>query len=212
MSEKCVYCHQRTGKRECPALGGLICPVCCGEHRATEINCPPDCRYFQQGEEFQQEKRAEPYREEWVERNSDLIEDQNYELLNTISALERTVYFFYKENQLLTDDQVIFGLTELEKRFKPIEVPTNNLELTQFAYQALSDLIDSGKINKKVLREALGRTIDLAEDFSDGSRELVQGLTGGVEQDYELPDEEEMSGSAPGESLITTPEQLSDLQ
>src|SRR6185436_7077811 len=39
----CVHCRQRKGKRSCPALGGAICPSCCGKHRLQEIDRPADC-------------------------------------------------------------------------------------------------------------------------------------------------------------------------
>ena len=39
----CIYCERRKGKRTCPALGGMICTQCCGEHRLREITCPRDC-------------------------------------------------------------------------------------------------------------------------------------------------------------------------
>jgi len=42
----CVYCSGRSGKRACPALGGEICPPCCGKHRMADITCPPDCRWL----------------------------------------------------------------------------------------------------------------------------------------------------------------------
>jgi hypothetical protein len=42
----CIYCERRAGKRACPALGGEICPQCCGKHRLVEIECPPDCRWL----------------------------------------------------------------------------------------------------------------------------------------------------------------------
>ncbi len=42
----CVSCGQRKGKRACPALRGLICPVCCGTKRLKEIACPSDCQYL----------------------------------------------------------------------------------------------------------------------------------------------------------------------
>jgi hypothetical protein len=42
----CIYCHQRKGKRSCPALGGPICSLCCGQHRLAEIPCPADCVYL----------------------------------------------------------------------------------------------------------------------------------------------------------------------
>jgi hypothetical protein len=42
----CSYCQQRKGKRSCPALGGMICASCCGQHRLQEIDCPSDCTYL----------------------------------------------------------------------------------------------------------------------------------------------------------------------
>ena len=39
----CSFCEQRKGKRNCPALGGPICSICCGQHRLTRIACPSDC-------------------------------------------------------------------------------------------------------------------------------------------------------------------------
>ncbi|MFH1964438.1 MAG: hypothetical protein ABIJ42_02750 [Acidobacteriota bacterium] len=45
---KCIICNQRKGRRDCPALGGLICTQCCGSNRGIEIKCPDDCSYFGQ--------------------------------------------------------------------------------------------------------------------------------------------------------------------
>jgi len=42
----CRVCGQRKGRRDCPALRGTICPVCCGTKRLTEIACPSDCAYL----------------------------------------------------------------------------------------------------------------------------------------------------------------------
>jgi hypothetical protein len=42
----CPECGQRKARRECPALGRTICPVCCGTKRLTEIACPPGCEYL----------------------------------------------------------------------------------------------------------------------------------------------------------------------
>jgi hypothetical protein len=42
----CASCGQRKGRRECPALGRTICPVCCGTKRLVEIRCPSDCVYL----------------------------------------------------------------------------------------------------------------------------------------------------------------------
>jgi hypothetical protein len=42
----CPLCQQRPGRRQCPALGHVICAVCCGTKRQVEIHCPPDCPYL----------------------------------------------------------------------------------------------------------------------------------------------------------------------
>jgi len=54
---KCSSCHRRKGKRECPALNGLICTPCCGEKRVSEIHCPSDCRYLSSGRQYQTDKK-----------------------------------------------------------------------------------------------------------------------------------------------------------
>jgi len=42
----CPLCGKRSARRSCPALGHLICAVCCGTKRLTEIACPSDCGYL----------------------------------------------------------------------------------------------------------------------------------------------------------------------
>ena len=42
----CPECGHRKARRDCPALGKMICPVCCGTKRLTEIACPATCVYL----------------------------------------------------------------------------------------------------------------------------------------------------------------------
>ena len=42
----CSLCQTRKEKRSCPALGRMICPVCCATKRLVEINCPSDCPHL----------------------------------------------------------------------------------------------------------------------------------------------------------------------
>ena len=44
--QKCQVCRERKPKRSCPAVGALICTVCCATKRLVEIQCPPDCVYL----------------------------------------------------------------------------------------------------------------------------------------------------------------------
>jgi len=42
---KCGVCGRGT-KRDCPAIGKVICSACCGSKRGTELDCPADCVNF----------------------------------------------------------------------------------------------------------------------------------------------------------------------
>ena len=208
MPDKCVYCGERKGERECPALGGMICSRCCGEHRGVDINCPPDCRYFKKHEEFQQSKHAEPYRETWAEKNRDILEEEDWELVETIGILETLVYYRYRDDTRLTDEKVITGLKGLENRLKTIELPGSPSDFTDFAFEELKPLMDKNRVSREQLRDAVSRLIDIAETFTDDSRRLVQGIVGRIKEDYDLPEEDSEGRSEKIESLITTPDQL----
>lgn len=56
---KCPKCGRRKGKRACPALGGTICPVCCGAHRVRDISCPPSCRFLAEHQPYQDRRTLE---------------------------------------------------------------------------------------------------------------------------------------------------------
>jgi len=208
MANKCVYCGERKGKRECPALGGLICSRCCGEHRGIEINCPPNCRYFKKHEEFQQSKEAKPYRETWAENNEDILEDQDREIIEAIGVLETLIFYRYRDDRTLSDKQVIAGLEGLENKFKTIEVPGSPSEFADFAHEELQPLIERKRFTQEQLKEAATRLIGIAKAFTDGSRRLVQGVIGRIKEDYDLPEEEPEDRTREIESLITTPDQL----
>lgn len=205
MSEKCVYCGTQKGKRECPALGGMICSRCCGEHRGVKISCPPDCRYFRKHEEFQQSKQAESYRDSWIEKNEDILKAEDRKLIEAVGILEILVHSRYQENTTLTDQEVIQGLKGLENQVKTIEVPGTPSEFADFAHDQLKPLLNKEKISRQKLRKAISRLLDVAKSFSDDSRRLVQGMVGRVKEDYDLPEAESGPPAEKIESLITTP-------
>src|SRR3569832_3011914 len=57
----CSYCRNRKGKRPCPALGGTICSLCCGEHRMSRISCPMECVYLDSGSEYPRKRLSEEF-------------------------------------------------------------------------------------------------------------------------------------------------------
>ena len=54
----CPLCQARKAKRFCPAKQVQICPVCCGQKREVEIDCPADCVYLHSGREYERSRRA----------------------------------------------------------------------------------------------------------------------------------------------------------
>ncbi len=42
--DRCYICNGKS-RNLCPAAGKVICSVCCGSKRGSEINCSPDCAY-----------------------------------------------------------------------------------------------------------------------------------------------------------------------
>ncbi len=44
----CKLCEKKRARRYCPALGGEICPSCCGAARENTLDCPQSCEYLQE--------------------------------------------------------------------------------------------------------------------------------------------------------------------
>jgi len=212
--DKCIYCDSRKGERECPALGGYICSRCCGENRGKNIDCPPDCRYFQRGERYQQEKWADAYRELWTDKNAEALDsltegDMSEETRNFIATqnvLESLVYHRYEieEDKKLTDEGLLQGWRNLKRRLGPIELPRGSSELENFFWDQLERPIEEGTFSKGTIQEALDKLIEIGEEFSDGERRLVRGLVGSARDDLDLDEQwEEEEGEVEG--LIFNP-------
>ena len=138
---KCFLCNERKAKRYCPAKTRYICAVCCGEKRGIEINCPDDCRYFINGQNYQQkkitnlrikkdgivayQKKAELYRKDpqlFAKIEFALVDayNQNNRLLNedVVSALQIVLKTLKSESKGLlykhkSEDMVINDLADI---------------------------------------------------------------------------------------------------
>lgn len=55
---ECWFCKTAKGKRYCPSIENILCPVCCGENRLIKIDCSGDCRYLE-GVVYQQKREEE---------------------------------------------------------------------------------------------------------------------------------------------------------
>ncbi len=47
MNIPCKICEKKRARRNCPGVGGEICPSCCAEGRENTVDCPLDCEFLQ---------------------------------------------------------------------------------------------------------------------------------------------------------------------
>jgi len=58
--EKCASCGRKKGMRDCPALDGRICSVCCGTKRQKEISCPGGCEILDGSKKHKLTRESSP--------------------------------------------------------------------------------------------------------------------------------------------------------
>ena len=69
----CKICGKRRARRTCPAVGGDICPLCCGTEREVTLSCPLECEYLR--EAHQREKPVEIVAKEVANKDIAVTED-----------------------------------------------------------------------------------------------------------------------------------------
>lgn len=115
---KCILCGKRKPKRYCPANNSSICPVCCGEKRGVEINCPADCEYFVEGLRNQQEKLARKrIRKEGVGtyvRKAELYRKNP----GIFALIEKEISRIYRSNTKINDRDLVTALEQLHRTMK----------------------------------------------------------------------------------------------
>ncbi|HNP60353.1 MAG TPA: hypothetical protein PKM72_05905 [Nitrospirales bacterium] len=124
---KCLYCHQRKGKRTCPALGGMICSQCCGTNRITNISCPTSCVFLESNDDYQQKRvgnRFELERRGFYRQLLDLGGERATEIFYVFEAL---AYRFFQDRRDAQDVEVLEGLQSLRRSFSLIQIPDSGI-------------------------------------------------------------------------------------
>ncbi len=203
MMGTCSRCGSRKGPRPCLALGGPICPRCCGANRLVRIACPAACPHRAAHEAFQRKKQGGRYREILALQNADLRErEDDFRLLLAVADL---VHRATERIPGLSDGDVARSLDETSSQLSPISLVTQAPSpLTRLLVEELSPLVAEGKVSRDRLREGLGRLAKIAAAMRDPSapRAFLQGLSHYL--DSALPRRDE--GTKRG--LILTPDDL----
>ena len=120
---KCPYCHQRKGKRACPALNGLICSQCCGSHRLSSIACPDDCVFLDSNLDYQQKRVGERFEQDRRTFYQELLELGGERATEIFYVFEALTFRFFQSRRDAQDGEAIAGIECLRRSFSPIHVP-----------------------------------------------------------------------------------------
>jgi len=185
---KCAYCHERKGKRACPALHGEICTSCCGEHRGKEIRCPLDCVYFTPHEAYQRERVGELFAQEW-HRLSELSHARWGEKGDRLGlVLLLTIYRHFVDQPGAADAEVLSGLGQLRKRLSPIYLP--QILSTPFGdllWKDVEAFLKEVPIDATTGSELLEAYLKMLSDFSGNalsSNRALRGVVGFVQRNF----------------------------
>ena len=177
---KCPICNERSPSRFCPALGKRICSICCGEHRQKSIACPTSCEFLIAAERKLWDRRGRELSKEWERLLSYLREKGKGHLIPMLQVLRESLAQGVHKLDV-TDEDVIAALDYCAQQLSPIELlerPSNILG--RALEETLVPLVQSGKLDRDLAREALEALAAFVEYFSeegDGKR-FVHGLLG----------------------------------
>jgi hypothetical protein len=182
---KCVYCKVRKGKRACPALNGLICSQCCGEHRMTRIACPSDCQYLDSSSDYQQKRSGERFalaRKDFYKDLFALGDDKAAALFNFVETISFSYFCDRRDGQ---DGEIIAALQSLRRNLSPLHIPAAPApifaEHLKKQYETFSKQKDQPVPDATMATEVLDRAIKFVTEFSGGglqSSRFLNGLVG----------------------------------
>ena len=181
---KCGHCHQRKGKRACPALNGVICSQCCGTHRVESIACPADCVYLDANWEYQQKRVGELFEHDRRMFYRELLELGGERATEVFYVFEALTFRFFQARRDAQDSEVIAGMECLRRSFSLIHVP--EAAPPAFGEELKKEYKVFGerqKLDPTLTTSVLDRAIKFINQFSGGglrSNRFLNGLIGYV--------------------------------
>ncbi len=181
---KCEFCHQRKGKRECPALKGRICTLCCGENRGKAINCPDDCPILHPHESYQRERIVESFVSQRGELLRKSFNPLNEDVLKFLNLLDMVTYANFCQDINVPVSIVLEGFEYLKQRLSPIEVPTQFVpEFGERLWEEVEEFIEERGYSEELAARVVTSNIEFIKEFSqDGKSNFLKGVAGFIER------------------------------
>lgn len=179
---KCTYCHERKGKRACPALGGLICSQCCGEHRIVQIACPSDCVFLDTNSEYQQKRTGERFGLARRDFYKELFELGGEKAAGLFNLIEVVTFKYFLNRRDRQDGEVVAALQSLRRALSPLHVPPAPQQVfaehLKKEYEAFSKQQAQPVPDTQTATEVLNRALTFVTGFSGGGLQSQRFLTG----------------------------------
>jgi len=182
---KCVYCKVRKGKRPCPALGGLICSQCCGEHRMVRVSCPADCVYLESNSEYQQKRIGDQFAAHRRDFYKELFEAGGEKAAGLFNLVEVITFTYFQGRHDGQDGEVLAALQALRRTASPLHIPDGPqpvfAEHLKKEYAAFVKQQPEHAPDGHAATDILDRAMKFVEGFSGGglqSQRFLNGLIG----------------------------------
>ena len=183
---KCVYCHQRKGKRSCSALNGMICSLCCGEHRISNISCPTSCVFLEVNDDYQQKRAGERFEIERRTFYRELLDLGGERATEIFYVFEALVFRYFQDRRDAQDAEALEGLQSLRRSFSLIQIPETGMPA--FGEELRKEFKVFGErqnLEPTMVTEVLDRAQTFIQNFSGAglrSNRFLQGLLGYVRE------------------------------
>ena len=185
---KCVYCHAGKGKRSCPALDGLICSACCGEHRLTTIHCPADCPYLEAGTDYQRQRVGDLFRQDRRRTYREVFEIGGQTAAGLLNLIEVACFSYFHNKSTALDGEVIAALEFIRRLLSPLHFPSPAVPaFSQYLHKEFKAYLAQEKIDQEKAQQVVDVTLNLINQFSGGglqSNRFITGLIGCLSADH----------------------------
>ena len=214
---KCIYCHERKGKRSCPALSGLICSQCCGTHRMASITCPPDCVYLDSNVEYQQKRVGVQFEQDRRALYKELLEFGGDKAGEIFYLLEAITFKHFHARRDAQDGEVIAAIQSLRRSFSPIHISElASPAFTEMLKKEYKAFTDGQKVDSQMVSEVLDRGLTFINQFSGSglrSTRFLSGLIGFLKSRHpDVADQLMKLGDSGGRIILPSGAQMEDRQ
>jgi hypothetical protein len=151
---QCTSCKSRKGKRNCPALSGLLCSQCCGAKKGAEIQCPSGCSYADKSKKYFDDKHRVD--KDFVHDTVCYADDED-RCGEIMFVIDYAIKEIHEEHEDLMDKDVQMALEYLLEKGKA------DLEYSAKVLQTLSP-------NARLVVDAVNNALELdwlSEDWKD---------------------------------------------